>query len=192
MNLVLLLVLVAAAALKLVRPAAAAGHMADLGLPHPGLLARVVPAAELAAAVALVAAPGWGAAAALALLAAFTVVLVRTVRSGRLVACGCLGALDRGRPVSWRTVARNLALMALAAAAAAVPALRWPAIEPGTVAVAALVAGPAVVVALVGAQLAALHQRLGRLWSVQLAGEASRPSLANPLPSGGSTGRNLP
>lgn len=191
MNLVLLLILVSAAALKLVRPAAAAGHMADLSLPRPRLLARAVPAVELAVALALVTAPGWGAAAALALLAAFTVVLVRTVRSGRQVSCGCLGALDRGRPVSWRTVGRNAVLMALAAAAVAVPALRWPAVDPDAVAVAALVAGPAAVVAVVGVQLVAVHHRLGRLWSVRLAGEASR--LPNPLPvTGGPTGRNLP
>jgi len=203
-NLVLLVVLVSAAGLKLVRPAEAADHMADLGLPHPRLLARAVPAAELAVGLALVTAPGPGAAAALVLLVSFTVVLVPTVRSGRRVPCGCLGALDRGRPVSWRTVARNLALMALAAAAVAVPGLRWPAVEPGALAVAALVAGPAAVVALVGVQLVAVHHRLGRLWSVRLAGEAATPGrlsrrsadlathLANPLPSGGSTGRNLP
>lgn len=208
MNLVLLVILVAAAGLKLVHPSAAVGHLADLGLPHPALLARLVPVAELGVALALVAVPAWGAAAALGLLAAFTAVLVRTVRSGRQVSCGCLGALDRGRPVSWRTVARNLVLMAAAGLALAVPALRWPPVEPGAVAVAALVAGPAAVVGLVGAQLVALHHRLGRLWSVRLAGDgtstpggmgrrsahlsASRRSLVNPLPPGGSTGRNLP
>lgn len=198
MNLILLVVLVGAASLKLVRPAVAAGHMTALGLPRPRLLARAVPGVEVAVGLALVAVPAWGAAATLALLAAFTAVLVHTVRSGRQVSCGCLGALDRGRPVSWRTVGRNAGLMAVAAVAVAVPALRWPAVEPGTVAVAALVAGPVAVVALVAAQLAALHHRLGRLWSVRLAGEApgpgrpSRLSLANPLPSGGSTGRNLP
>ncbi|MEZ5411464.1 MAG: MauE/DoxX family redox-associated membrane protein [Acidimicrobiales bacterium] len=205
MNLALLVVLVAAAASKLVRPAAAADHMADLGLRRPRLLARAVPVAELAVGLVLVAAPGPGAAAALGLLAAFTVVLVRTVRSGRQVSCGCLGAFDRGRPVSWRTVARNLVLMAMAAAAVVVPGLRWAVIDPDAVAVATLVAGPAAVVALVGAQLVTLHHRLGRLWSVRLAGDAAAPSarlprrsghpaasLANPLPSGGSTGRNLP
>lgn len=196
MNLILLVVLVGAASLKLVRPAVAARHLADLGLPRPRLLARAVPVAEVAVGLALVAVPGWGAAAALGLLAGFTAVLVHTVRSGRQVSCGCLGALDRGRPVSWRTVARNAALLAMAAAAVAVPALRWPAVDPGTVAVAALVAVPAAVVALVAAQLAALHHRLGRLWSVRLAGEGAggplSPRLANPLPSGGSTGRNLP
>lgn len=196
MNLILLLVLAAAASLKLVRPTVAASHMADLGLPRPRLLARAVPVAEVAVGLALVALPAWGAAAALGLLAAFTAVLVRTVRSGRQVSCGCLGALDRGRPVSWRTVGRNVALMAMAAAGVAVPALRWPAVDPATVAAAALMAGPLAVVALVAAQLAAVHHRLGRLWSVRLAGESSGgPSpqrLANPLPSGGSTGRNLP
>ena len=55
----------------------------------------------------------------IALLLAYTGVIVRKLRSGDdAPACACFGGWTV-RPVSWRTVARNAALVVLAAVAAA-------------------------------------------------------------------------
>lgn len=91
-----------------------------MGTPAPAVAARVLPVVEAALAVALLALPdhpGPGLAA-LATVAAFTVLVARTLAQGRAVPCPCFGA--RGaRPVSAATVVRNLALLALAAVAVA-------------------------------------------------------------------------
>ena len=50
--------------------------------------------------------------AALALLGAFTVVLIGNLRRGNRPPCACFGS-RRPRPISWLTVARNVALMGL-------------------------------------------------------------------------------
>ena len=111
-------VLAVAAGAKLVRGGAATGQeLAALGLAAPRTLARLVPVIELVTAAVLVAAPAWGGILAFALLAAFTVVLVRVLRSGRVVACNCFGGLSN-RPISRWSVARNGALLALALVAA--------------------------------------------------------------------------
>lgn len=117
-GLVLAVVLAVAAGAKLARRGDTGQELAQLGLLAPELLARVVPVVELATAVLLVVVPAWGGVAAFALLAAFTVVLVRVLRSGRVVSCNCFGALSR-RPVSGWSLARNGVLLALAAVAAA-------------------------------------------------------------------------
>ena len=57
----------------------------------------------------------WTAAAAAALLAAFTVVVARRLRAHDPEPCGCFGELSR-RPVTARTVVRNVVLLALAVA----------------------------------------------------------------------------
>lgn len=54
--------------------------------------------------------------AAVALLATFTVWLVVQLARGVAAPCACFGGIAR-RPMSWRDVARNLALLALAAIA---------------------------------------------------------------------------
>jgi uncharacterized membrane protein YphA (DoxX/SURF4 family) len=110
-------VLVVAAITKIRRPDDVAADFAELGLAWPNVLARVVPVLELGCAVLLVVAPGWGGIASFALLAAFTAVLVNVVRTGRVVACRCFGALS-DEPVSRRTLLRNAALLALALIAA--------------------------------------------------------------------------
>ena len=86
------------------------------GLAAPRTLARTVPLVELALAVGLVVVPGWAAAVALAVLAAFTVVLVRAMRAGVDVGCGCFGT-SRREPVSFVEVVRNGLLACLAFAA---------------------------------------------------------------------------
>jgi hypothetical protein len=109
-------VLVVAAVAKLRHPLATATDLAELGLAGPALLARLIPVAELATAGALFVAPPWGGVVAFALLAAFTAVLARVLRSGRAVSCACFGATS-SRPISAATVARNVLLLAMAALA---------------------------------------------------------------------------
>ena len=105
-----------AAITKIRQPDEVETDFAELGLAWPRTLARLVPALELGCAVLLVSAPGWGGVASFALLAAFTAVLVNVVRTGRVVACRCFGALSE-EPVSTRTLVRNAALLTLAAIA---------------------------------------------------------------------------
>ncbi len=97
----------------------------NLGLPMPDVLVWAVPVVELAVAIMLLVAPGWGGVAAFALLLAFTVVLVTTITSGRLVPCRCFGGLS-DEPVSWVQVARNGWLLVIAAVASLEDALGRP------------------------------------------------------------------
>ncbi|MEY2445000.1 MAG: hypothetical protein QOE00_1580 [Ilumatobacteraceae bacterium] len=52
-----------------------------------------------------------------ALLIAFTALLIVRLSQGRRPPCACFGALT-AKPISWGSVARNVALLALAAAVA--------------------------------------------------------------------------
>ncbi|MET0827745.1 MAG: MauE/DoxX family redox-associated membrane protein [Acidimicrobiales bacterium] len=92
----------------------------SLGLGHPEQRAIQVPAAELATAVLLVAAPVGGALVALGLLAVFTVLLVRRLRAGSTAPCRCFGGV-RARAIAWSDVGRNLVLAALAVVTLVVP-----------------------------------------------------------------------
>ena len=107
-------VFVVAAVAKARDLAGTAEELAALRIRQPNLVARALIPIELAVAVALLVAPAWGAVAAFAVLAAFTAVLVGVVRSGRSASCRCFGAMST-EPISWRTVARNLVLLAVAA-----------------------------------------------------------------------------
>ncbi len=95
---------------KAVRPTEVTRQFTAMRLRSPGVAARVLPLCELAVAVALVTVPWVGAVGALALLAAFTVVLVRLLRSGFTEPCACFGGAAR-RAVSAADVARNSVLM---------------------------------------------------------------------------------
>ena len=121
---VLVVVLAVAAAAKVRRPAETAEDFRAMGLPAAGWLAVVVPAVEVACALALVVVPGWGGVAAFGLLALFTANLVVVLRSGRAVRCACFGAASRA-PVSRRHLLRNAGLMALALAAATIDEPIW-------------------------------------------------------------------
>lgn len=79
-------------------------------------LALLLPVAELATAGALLAAPTIvaGAVGAIALLTAFSAAIAVAIARGRQVECGCFGRLY-ATMVSRRTLARNGALLALAA-----------------------------------------------------------------------------
>lgn len=106
------LVLLAAGALK-ARDQGWPTDAARFGLPRPA--AVVLPWVEVVVGALLVAQFGgrWTAAAALALLVAFTVAVASKVASGDAVPCACFGSFGHA-PVSTRTLARNLVLIALA------------------------------------------------------------------------------
>ena len=86
----------------------------------PRRVAAAVPWIEIVvgAAVAARLAIPWSAIAALALLTAFTAVLVARLASGDHPPCACFGAWST-RPLSWWHVVRNGAMMALAVIAIA-------------------------------------------------------------------------
>lgn len=94
-------------------------HLAAYGVP-PALqvtASRLLPAAEVATALALLG--PWraaGAALAAGLLAVYAAAMAWQRLHGRTLDCGCGG---EPLPLSWALVARNAALVALAAAAAA-------------------------------------------------------------------------
>ncbi len=100
-----------AAVAKLTDRAGTRRSFEELDLRSAAALSVIVPFGELLAAVGLVVAPAAGAAFALLLMIAFTVVVVRVVRSGAAVACACFGALSRRRSrLGWGSVVRNVAM----------------------------------------------------------------------------------
>jgi len=102
-----------AAVAKAMRRRETVAAFEGLGLPAPGVLAAVVPAAELVIALTLLARPQIGAALALAALAAFTSVIVRALRRGVDTGCGCFGSRHNA-PVNPSDVVRNGLLAAFA------------------------------------------------------------------------------
>jgi peroxiredoxin len=144
LRLVLAAVLAWSGVAKVADRAGFGAALAGFALPAWVARAAVValPIAELAVAVALVPAASswWAAVTALALLLAFTVVLVVSLLRGRRPECHCFGAFS-ARPVSWRTAARNWVLVA-AAAVLVVPGPRGsrlgPAAEAGRLSAVAL------------------------------------------------------
>lgn len=161
-----------AAAIKLKSPTVAVTQFTELGVPRPRLMARVVPVFELVIAFALLVAPPVGGLAAMMLLVAFTAVITAAVRHGNTAACGCFGAMSQ-KPIGRATALRNLLFIAMSATATATPALVMPSIA--TVAAASLL----LLIVALAAQLISLRKTLGRIWSVELAGEATR---AGPKP----------
>lgn len=115
-GLILAFILAYAAVAKWRTQPVTAASFADLGLPQPKLLARVVPGLELSVAVALVASPPIGGVAALVLLGSFTVFLAVRLQQGVTSGCACFGRAD-APPLSKTELIRNAGLMALAAAA---------------------------------------------------------------------------
>jgi hypothetical protein len=169
MAIVVATVFAAAGFLKARSPSTTAVELDGLGVPLPRLLARLLPLIDLTIAGSLIVIPRAGSLMALAALAVFTVVLLRAVRSGAPVSCGCLGSFS-DTPVTYATVARNALLAVMAATALAVPEPLVPDLA------SALSAVAVVVVALIAAQLVTLRSRIGRVWSVTLAGEQTNLS----------------
>lgn len=152
--------LVLAAVPKARAPHATAATFRALGLPLAPALARAVPAVEVAVAAVLAAVPLAGGVAALVLLAAFTVVLVRAVVAGVEVSCSCFGTSSHG-PVSGVSVLRNGLLMGAAVVATGG--------RPGVPSLEAVVT--VTVVAVVGAVVVALadvRRATGALWRVEV------------------------
>ncbi len=139
---------------KLRAPRVTARSFAALRVPP--VLARVVPFIELGLAVALVLAPGT-AIAAVGLLVAFTVVLLRADDGAR---CACFGSAS-SEPVSWVQILRNGLL-----AGAAVVASGATRVVPSLAAV-LVVAGIAAIGLLVLA-LADLKRATGAVFTVDL------------------------
>lgn len=138
---------------------------AGLGLPFPAALGTAVPMAELALAVGLLLVPAIAASAALGLLAAFTTFLVRAVRAGSEVGCGCFGSA-RSDPVSWVEVARNVAL----AGAAVVAGFATGPVLPGLEAVVLTTTTAALAAVLLA--LADLRHRTGHVFALDLGPDA--------------------
>ncbi|MEZ5228167.1 MAG: MauE/DoxX family redox-associated membrane protein [Acidimicrobiales bacterium] len=136
---------VVAAVLKLRDRRGTTDDFASLGLPRPATLAALVPLAELAVALMLVVAPGWGAVAAFVLLAAFTTVLIGVIRAGRVVSCACFGG-GNSEPVDIGHVVRNAVLMVWALPVLGVDRIARPS-GTETVVGLALIIGPAAVLA---------------------------------------------
>ena len=143
---------------------ATARAFSGLGLPRPSVLAAGVPATEAALAVGLVMGPRVAAALSLAVLGAFTVVIVRAVRARSSVACGCFGS-SASRPASVVDAVRNLFLAGLAVAALAVSQPVVPGLD------AVMLVSLSSMIGLVVLSSLRLRLDVGRLWSTRLAGE---------------------
>ena len=113
---VLAAVFVRAGVAKLLHPSETAAGFAALGVPAASTIARVVPVIELGLAVALLAAPRFGATAALVLLANFSGFLARALNRGVTAGCSCFGQA-RVEPISVLDLIRNVLLGLLAVAA---------------------------------------------------------------------------
>ena len=100
--------------LKLAAPVQWRAQATDLGV--PSWAATVVPFAETAVGALLVCqvARRYVALAAGALLIGFTTLMVLRISQGRRPPCACFGRVTT-KPIGWGTVARNVALLALAA-----------------------------------------------------------------------------
>lgn len=161
---ILALIMAYAAFTKLTDHQTTTESFRQLGLPQPNLVAWAVPTAELALAVALLAVPGWGGVGSFVLLVGFTTYLGLLVRSGVEVSCGCFGSTS-SEPVSVAEIGRNLTLLGLAGLAASQTTLVRPSLS------AVIVVTSGCLIALTLAQLVALHNQVGSLFRLELAGE---------------------
>ena len=132
------------------------------GLAAPDTLAVGVPVTELVLAVGLVVVPGWAALGALAVLAGFTTVLVRAMRAGVDVGCGCFGTAKR-EPVSFVELVRNGLLAVAAVTAAFAPRPDLPGLD------AVVLVGTAAAIGALVLALAELRRRTGTVWRMDLA-----------------------
>lgn len=163
-------VLGTAAVVKLTSLRTTADEFAALGLRRSRVLPALVGLTEVGAASAVILRPPMGAVLAGVLLVAFTGVVTWALANDRQVSCGCFGPLSK-EPVSSATVVRNIVLLGLSVLAGTRPNLIRPDLA-ATVAISA-----AALTAVVLAQAAMTAQRLGRLWSVEMAGEMPRESI---------------
>jgi uncharacterized membrane protein YphA (DoxX/SURF4 family) len=120
----LAVVLVVAAVAKVRDLGATARSFAELGLPRPTTMARVVPAVEAGTAAVLLLTPVLGGFVALGLLAFFTTFLVTRLLAGVQTPCSCFGSA-RQEPISAANLVGNgfLVLLAVGALASSGPQL---------------------------------------------------------------------
>lgn len=148
-----------AGAAKLADRARTASTLRAFGLPAASALAVAVPSTELVLAAGLLVVPAVAAYAALGLIAAFTTFLVRAVRAGVDVGCGCFGSA-RSEPVSTVEVLRNVML----AGAAVIASFSTGPVAPGLDAV--ILVSTAAALAAVALALADVRRRTGRVFGL--------------------------
>ncbi|MGH9000538.1 MAG: MauE/DoxX family redox-associated membrane protein [Acidimicrobiia bacterium] len=105
---------------KLARPSAFSEGLAVFGIPAARVVARVLPPVEAAVAVLLLLFfdAVWPAVSAIVLLVVFTAAVAVNLVRGREVPCPCFSPTSAGgRPLSMATLARNVALLVMAAVA---------------------------------------------------------------------------
>jgi peroxiredoxin len=163
LRVVLVAVLAVAGVAKLADRGGAVGAVKGFGVPErlAATVARVLPVAELAAAVLLIpsSSAGVGAAVALALMLIFCAAITRSLLRGEAPDCHCFGAIH-SEPAGPRTLIRNLVLAAAAGVVLAggpgVSATGWVgSVHAGGATVVAL--GVALAAALVGGGLLVLN-----------------------------------
>ncbi len=168
--LVLACIFGAAAVAKVRNQEATVASFRGLRLPAPVLLAMAVPLVEVVVAVGMVAAPTAMSVPAIALLLAFSIVIVRAVVSGSTVSCACFGGGAEDRPVSTLELVRNggLGALAVVASGAGTGTALWPSL-PATVTVTVIVA-----LARVGFAAVELRRLGGHVFATPLPGESRR------------------
>ena len=108
----LAIVFVFAAVSKFRDPIRTEKSIAALGLPFPKFLASLLPSVELLCSVLLAIDPRSGGPCAVALLVAFTTLIVTQILSGNPQDCACFGSWSAKKISSWDLL-RNFVLIAL-------------------------------------------------------------------------------
>lgn len=101
---------------KLRSPLETRRSLRDLGFPFPKETSIILPLVELLTAILLIVDPATGGPCAVALLVAFTVLILSRLVNGNTSGCGCFGAWST-RPLSYWDVARNTVFIVLGAIA---------------------------------------------------------------------------
>ena len=101
---------------KLRSPLETRRSLRDLGFPFPKETSIILPLVELLTAILLIVDPATGGLCAVALLVAFTVLILSRLVNGNTSGCGCFGAWST-RPLSYWDVARNTVFIVLGAIA---------------------------------------------------------------------------
>ena len=109
-------VFLVAGILKLRSPLDTRRSLRDLGFPFPRETSVALPLVELLTSVLLFVDPTTGGPCAVALLVAFTVLILSRLAAGNTNGCGCFGAWST-RPLSYRDVVRNTVVITLGAIA---------------------------------------------------------------------------
>ncbi len=101
---------------KLRSPLETRRSLRDLGFPFPKETSIILPLVELLTAILLIVDPATGGPCAVALLVAFTVLILSRLVNGNTSGCGCFGAWST-RPLSYWDIARNTVFIVLGAIA---------------------------------------------------------------------------